>query len=349
MRESFKIQLIQDGTPIRVKMSEDESGLVLKGETDASPRQFYLEFDSRSSVTALRMRTVQRIHGWRPWEFRLKVTVSDDGCLQFRGANERALPSGHYWIKPKIEDLELAKGKRIKLRIKEGEETLVPVAAKEDPRRVELTTDIAGWDDEMRRVATAPDSKLDNKRIAKWLASDAPRERRKACLLNVLAALRGRELPTGSLLHPVQDVFFAGVDRVYTRAAASLYAMVVELAEGSKKRFYDEGSPKSKIHLKLLDRAAQRFGVDPKDFKLRSFRAEGGPSLQIVFGVPKGVAAVHLAEMDIDLGNPLQDVKGFVVHLGELLDSGRTDHLSLREKLAKGKTQKFLYYRVRKT
>ena len=57
MRESFKIQLIQNGTPIRVKTSEDGNGLVLKGETDAFPRNFYLEFDSRSSVTGFRMVT----------------------------------------------------------------------------------------------------------------------------------------------------------------------------------------------------------------------------------------------------------------------------------------------------
>ncbi len=349
MNERFKIRLIHGASPLPVKLSDDESGLVLQGETDAFPRKFFLEFDSRSSVTEFRMRNVQRINGWLPWEFRLKVSVSGDGCLQFRGANARGLPSGHYWFKPKIEDLELGKGKRIKLRIKEGDETLVEVGAKEDVRRVELTKEIPSWDDEMRRVATASESKVDNKTIAKWLDSNKPRESRKACLLNILAALRGREGSQGSLLHSVQDVFFAGVDRIYTRTTADLYRMIDELSKDPRKRFYYEGRPKSAIHRKLLDRAADRFEVDPNDFTLESYRSEGGPSLQIVIGVPKGVAAEHFAEMDIDLGNPLQDVKGFVIHLGELLDAGRTDHLTLREKLAKGTTKPFLYYRVRKT
>ena len=52
------------------------------------------------------------------------------------------------------------------------------------------------------------------------------------------------------------------------------------------------------------------------------------------------------ALLDLDLGNPLQDVLGFVVHMGELLDGKPTNHLELRKALAKSKAGGFLYYKV---
>jgi len=47
------------------------------------------------------------------------------------------------------------------------------------------------------------------------------------------------------------------------------------------------------------------------------------------------------------LGNPLQDIQGVVIHIGELLDPGTTDHLSLYKKLAQdSKISPYLFYRV---
>ena len=48
----------------------------------------------------------------------------------------------------------------------------------------------------------------------------------------------------------------------------------------------------------------------------------------------------------MDLGNPLQDVLGFVVHMGELLSGKPTNHLDLRKKLLKTRAAPFLYYTV---
>lgn len=44
--------------------------------------------------------------------------------------------------------------------------------------------------------------------------------------------------------------------------------------------------------------------------------------------------------------NPLQDLAGLVVHIGELIDGKTTSHLDLRKKLVKGKAGKYLYYKV---
>jgi hypothetical protein len=69
---------------------------------------------------------------------------------------------------------------------------------------------------------------------------------------------------------------------------------------------------------------------EPPDVKSRftdltSFRAEGKPSMQVVVAVPPPDLAHTYAEFDLDLGNPLQDVVGFFVHLGELLDGKPTN------------------------
>ena len=58
---------------------------------------------------------------------------------------------------------------------------------------------------------------------------------------------------------------------------------------------------------------------------------------------PAGLAHTY-AEFDLDLGNALQDIAGFIVHTGELLDGKPTNHLDLRKSLAKTKAKDFLYY-----
>ena len=50
------------------------------------------------------------------------------------------------------------------------------------------------------------------------------------------------------------------------------------------------------------------------------------------------------ADIDIDMGNPLWDLEGLIVHLSELLDSGKTDHLALYKKLKDSPAGEFLYY-----
>ena len=62
--------------------------------------------------------------------------------------------------------------------------------------------------------------------------------------------------------------------------------------------------------------------------------------------VPSVSGAPYCADFDIDLGNPLQDLEGFVVHIGELAQGGDTDSLELREQLAAGATKSVVYYTV---
>jgi hypothetical protein len=68
--------------------------------------------------------------------------------------------------------------------------------------------------------------------------------------------------------------------------------------------------------------------------------------MQIVIAVPPPELPHTYVDLDLDLGNPLQDLLGFVVHMGELLDGKPTNHLDLRKKIAKTKAGGFLCYTV---
>ena len=66
--------------------------------------------------------------------------------------------------------------------------------------------------------------------------------------------------------------------------------------------------------------------------------------MQIVCATPTIGGLPFCADLDIDLGNPLQDLEGFAIHMGELIGGGATDHFDLRKKLSKGATKNYLYY-----
>jgi hypothetical protein len=70
--------------------------------------------------------------------------------------------------------------------------------------------------------------------------------------------------------------------------------------------------------------------------------------MQAVVAVPPGgdPNRPHYADLDIDLGNPLQDLTGLFTHFGEILNPGQTDHLKLAGRFAKGGTKDFHYYKV---
>ena len=146
-----------------------------------------------------------------------------------------------------------------------------------------------------------------------------------------------------------QSLHFADVDRVYASADPVLQADVDSFVK--KDGWVFEGRPKAKIHEKVVLDALKRFktelsGKKLDDFTLASYRQGGRNCLQIVIATPKFVYPRVYTDVDIDLGNPLWDLDGFIVHLGELLDSGRTDHFDVHKKLNKGETKDFVFYEV---
>jgi hypothetical protein len=144
----------------------------------------------------------------------------------------------------------------------------------------------------------------------------------------------------------VHDVFYAGNDRIYAKVDRSLVDLLQDLSNDPTRPFYFEGTPRSQIHGRLLSGLPEPPEVKARFTTLTSFRGEGKPSMQVVVAIPPPDLPYTYAEFDLDLGNPLQDVLGFFVHMGELLDGKPTNHLDMRKVLAKARAAEFLYYTV---
>jgi hypothetical protein len=344
MNERIIIRLTEDGKHLPINSLTSE-GVMLRNETDATPRGLLFEFDQDSPVTEFRMRRVRMLHGWHPHVFKLNLQVFD-GNLVVTGVDQRSLPAGRYWFRLRIADLNLPQ-ERIRVEVPEDGDAEKDIKVKKDKRDVRLTAAVTAFDGDIKRVVEAQASRLDGQAAADWLTSRPPRPRRKACLLNLLAKLRTAPTASDHLLRNVHHVFFADVDRIYARVDRELFTRLETLARDPSKPFFDEGSPASAGHRRLLDRIA-RIEDNIGQYKLRSFRQEGKNSMQAVVAVPKDdPTRNHYADLDIDLGNPLEDIRGFVIHMGELINPGKTDHLALREKLGKNKTvAPFLFYEV---
>lgn len=319
-------------------------GVMLRNESDATPRALLFEFDADSPVTRFRMDRVRTLRDWNVHEFKLDIHLID-GNLVITGVDSRSLPAGRYWFRLRIADLKLPKEK-VFIEIKEDGEVTKELAVGKDKRDIELLGKVATFDSELKRVLESTSSRLDGSAASDWLSDTRPRAARKACVLNLLAKLRTAPTASKPLITEVQHIFYADVDRVYGRVNREFFNRINDLARDPTKPFFDEGSPKSAGHRRLLERI-KKFEGQVEDYQLRSFRQEGRNSMQAVIAIPPEPSRNYYADLDIDLGNPLQDVVGFVVHLGELINPGKTDHLALHEKLSKTAALKpFLMYKV---
>ena len=182
-------------------------------------------------------------------------------------------------------------------------------------------TNLAACSDDVARLLET--STLDEEPALFWLENPDWRPCRKACLLNVVAALSVTPTKTAPFIVRLQNVFRVFNDRCYMKVDRGLLTMLETLAADPSRPIYAEGEPHAPIHGRLLDSLPEPLEVRTQFTQLLSFRAEGAPSLQTVIAVPPPTFAHTYAEFDLDLGNPLQDVLGFVVHMGELSMANR--------------------------
>ncbi len=337
MNEYIEVRFRRGTKPLRV-MRQLPCGIELD-EADPIERTVYIGFDAANEITRYRMRRVRQLQGWSPTEFRLKMAV-EDGSLVLRGVTPFALPQGRYTLRVRLEEASTREQTRT-IDIAENGHAVSMVDVKTDDRGVAIDLDEA--DPAILRVVRA--SSVDGQDGLEWLADDRWRPTRKACLLNLLASLRERPARSAPLIEQIQHFYSVGNDRAYARVDRELLTRLEALATG-RKPFYREGRPTAAIHKKLIESISPetRHLFDPDD--LLSFRGEGSPSLQVVVATPPAGYTFTYAEFDLDLGNALQDVAGFVVHMGELLDGTPTNHLDLRKKLARSRASDFLYYTV---
>ena len=257
-----------------------------------------------------------------------------------RGVDADALPEGLYSLKVHVEEAS-TRQKKSAITVAHDGHAEMDVEVTMDGRGV--VVDLTSCDAGIRRVLDA--SKIDGQPAGNWLASADPRPARKACLLNLLASLRVRPNKSNDLLDLVQSAFSAFNDRAYMRVDRALLSRVDALVMDPNKPFYAEGEPKAAIHGRLLAAIPEPPDVKTKFGRLLSFRGEKqGPSLQMVIAVPPIDLPYTYVDFDLDQGNPLQDLAGFVVHMGELLGGKQTNHLDLRKKLAGTPAGAFLYY-----
>ncbi len=334
MNETFFIRLINNGQQIRLNSASRE-GVLLENEVDAWPRSFMMEFDGDTPVTKYRMDRVRQLNGWGIWDYRLQLFRATDGTIGVTGVTPTGLPPGSYWFRLKISDLEISR-KKFKVRLQEDEKKIVDVEAAPDPRQIQLKPIV---DLDINQVLVDQDSRIDGVDLVTWVNDPANRANRRACLLNLLAKLRTSPSENDPLLADVESIFFADVDRIYAGVGSRFLTRLIEL--NGTNQFYYEGEPSAPVHRKILDRLT--WEPDAQSFHLLSYRQEGHPSLQCVIAVPPAPIRTHYVDLDLDLGNPLQDVLGFFIHLGELIGPGKTDHLKLRSEL-KVPTKNYLYY-----
>lgn len=337
MNEYIEIEFRKpNGQKLRVK--RQLNGGIEFDEPDPLERTVGIQLNGRGEATKQRIKRIENVKGWGPGGFKLVPSV-ENGNIVLRGVDPNALPEGSYAVKVRIEE---AKTKAIKpnANVDQDGHDLVTIEVQRDER--DVTVDLSALDADIDRVVGA--SQVDGEDAADWLTAPEPRPARKACLLNLLASLRVAPGKSDPMLGEVLEVLSVFNDRIYVKVASALKNRIDGLVKDPKKRFYAEGPPTAQIHQKLLE------VIPPSESgrfrELLSFRSEGRPSLQMVIAVPAVGLPHTYAEFDLDLANPLQDIVGFVFHVGELLDGKETSHLDLRRKLADGKAGEFLYYTV---
>jgi hypothetical protein len=338
MNEFIEVKFQKNGKRLRVK--RQVPGGIEFDEPDPLERTVGVGFDARSVVTRERMNSIRRVQGWEPGQFKLNVSV-EDGSLLLRGVNEHALPAGSYKVQLEIEEAKTRGGFR-PVDVDDDSGGSVTVEVEMDDRDVEV--DLEDCDASIQSVLER--SQIDGATGIDWLEDTNRRPTRQACLLNLLASLRTRPTQSAPLIDLVHDVFLVANDRIYAKVDRTLLDSLEALVRDPKKPFFGEGKPHAPIHGRLLSAMPEPVEVRARFGDLLSFRGEGKPSMQAVIAVPPPDLSHTYAEFDLDLGNPLQDVLGFIVHVGELLDGKPTNHLDLRKTLARTKAADFLCYTV---
>ena len=243
----------------------------------------------------------------------------EDGALILRGVNEHALPDGLYKLKVEIEEAKTP-GKFTVADVKHDSHAVVNIDVQLDERGVKVDLD-----DAMRTSASCSIAlTIDDVAAATWLEDASRRPTRQACLLNLLASLRTRPTPRHRSCSSCTTCTTSATTGSTRKSIARWSTCCRRCRTIRAKPFYAEGTPRAAVHGRLLSGLPEPPEVRARFTALSSFRGEGKPSMQAVVAIPPPDLPHTYAEFDLDLGNPLQDVLGFFVHMGELLD-GKAD------------------------
>ena len=341
MHEYIEVQFRRNGRGFRV--ARQISGGFEFDEPDPPTRKIDLGFAPYDAGTRYRMDHIRQVKGWGAEEFRLRVSV-EDGALVIRGDDEFSLPEGFYNVTANVSGASVGKlPGRVEVTHDGHGDVLIDLEF--DDR--DIVVDLSNADDMILTLLGA--STIDGEAAIDWVSDDNVRPTKRACVLNLLANLRVFPSVSDPLIADATCLFKSLDERCYAEVSTTFFDRVSELSEEVDNRVYPEGRPYAPIHALLIgaignfEAAAEGLFTESG---LLSFRAEGSPSLQMVIATPTSPYQSRFVDLDLDLGNPLQDIAGLIVHIGELLNGEPTNHLDLRKKLAKGKAAPYLYYKV---
>jgi hypothetical protein len=327
MKETLTVRFMEGNTLWPVTKVDADLGIVVDAEDDRWPRRCELALIPQSPGTIFWMKEFAHAHEWQYPEYHLKAEALG-GSLIFSGVEADGLPSGNYELRIEVEDLPTPRTP-INLTVSKGKNTTVVVPVTTD-RRPLLLRPLETIPQEIRDVLEA--STLDGQPALEWLANPTRRLNRKACLLNLLAKLRSIpfwEPDATPLIKRVESVFFARTERIYVRVTPGFLEDVQSFVDADQ-HFYKEGRPTASVHQDLF----AMLHLETTHYTPISFREAGRRSMQAVVAQPDRSGGVYYADLDIDLGNPLQDLEGIIIHLSELLSSDVTDHIALARQLA---------------
>lgn len=345
MNESFLVRFKAGNKFWTVSDLSRANGIKFAELQDDEWHALTFEFDARNDpVSQGAVNQVRSNHGWLPWQFDLSLTKDPGGSgIRVAGVDAYGLPPAYYWCRVRIQDVKIS-GAQLSFGIDQNAtDEVVVVNVTPDDRDVKLHLDEC-HDMDVSTLLSAPGPDV-GETLEEWLL-DVHSPKEKACALNVLAALRVRPDTTTPFIQRVESIFRIRLDRIYANIDPALHTWLETLSNDPALKVYAEGEPHAPIHQQLLQ-SLPVVADRTAGYTLASYRAEGRPSLQAVVAVPPaGYPQRFYADFDLDLGNPLQDVVGFAIHMGELLSATLTDHLALWKDLEKTPAGDYLYYEV---
>ena len=332
--EAFEFVFARRNTDLPVTGLDPIEGIVLDNETSAWPLGVALQLEPISPGTRVHCENIQRAQGWiGARTFGLSMSIRG-GRLRFEGIKPGLLPEGKYRVSIFLGGYRFHHQLH-EFTIPPDDTALIIAKEKEEKRRFRLDRPVSDFDDSTRRIVES--STIDGIGLPVWLTQEHRRDSRKACILNILARLRSPIQGKPPLSDGVVRLIFADVDRIYAELEPRFVARI-QLPDAG----FREDAVIHSTHLRLL-----KYVPDGAVSQLHSVREHVSKiSLQLTLALPEDPDATQYADIDVDLGNPFTTPLGFIIHAGELIDPGKTDHLALREKLQSHPCKEFLYYRV---
>ena len=348
MHEQILISFKRNGQSVPVTGLVPErrhGGIVLAGETSALPRGFRITFSPVPGATEATVANVARRRGWpRGGPMKLNVSTAN-GDLRIAGIAEDALPAGTYDFGLRVGGLKLKRALGRRISIRTGGTVRLTLDEKPPKYRFELNETFGRFDDHTKRILD--ESPLDGLAASAWLGPDVlHRDRRKACLMNILAKLRVVPSIAKPLSAHVRRILVVEDNRVYAEVDSDFFPIVSD-GQLNENQFLNRDATVHETHKRLL----RRMDLSDQDYDLKSYRETlPSGSLQVIGAAPKqgrsGSPEVRFVDIDIDEANPAYDTLRGAIHFGHLLRGHQTDHFEVRKTISSLPANDFLYYRA---